>query len=189
MRYGLIVAALLTCGPATARDPDCGVFVGQMCPRPPLTTGNGSVTLGTTAGRAITSGKDGGDLAPPPDCGIDPNNVYGVGCMNPVLKQPPVYFQPIPNQRKLAIFRGHPNPTFIGIGAGAIQSHVWGDNVIAVGRCAGASLVKGSDVILLGDYTATPGPETSNFINWRNKTCLQDGVVVQCPPPEPECIK
>jgi len=135
MRYGLIVAAMLACGPAMAGDPDCGT---------------------------------------------NPNTAVGIECMVkkfgpfiPVLEQPSAYL----------------SPTVVGIGLGALRYFRFGDHVVAVGRCAGASLTGGTNVILEGDFTAAPGPKARNFINWQNKTCLQDSVVVQCPPPEPECNK
>lgn len=62
---------------------------------------------------------------------------------------------------------------------------------IAIGRCAGANLRDGSFDILIGDYTTTPTPDASGFINIGNQFCAWRDTkqVVPCPPPVPhDCM-
>lgn len=167
MRYGVIVAALMACGPARASDLDCG--------------SNPNATVGFEC----TMKKFGGFPR------VFPSKKFGEfpGVFPSSPEQPQAHSQEVPSHEKFAFVEAFPEPIIVGIGGGAFRSIMLGINVIAVGRCAGASLVEGSDVILLGDYTAAPGPKTSHYINWRNETCLHYGVVVKCPPPEPECGK
>ena len=49
----------------------------------------------------------------------------------------------------------------------------------------------GSRNILVGKCTATPTPDTSNFVNIANKLCFwrTSGERVVCPTPEPGCEK
>jgi hypothetical protein len=79
----------------------------------------------------------------------------------------------------------------VAVGVGAIEVLTTGVNDTAIGRCSGASLEDGSRDLLIGDYTATPTPHTSDFANIDNKWCWwrTTGQRVACPPPEPECVK
>jgi hypothetical protein len=76
---------------------------------------------------------------------------------------------------------------FVGPGTGI--SFTTGHHAHFIGRCSGASLLRGTDVTLIGDYTSAPRPEVHNFTNIYNKWCRWNGEPVTCPPPEPECMK
>lgn len=98
---------------------------------------------------------------------------------------------------------GHPDPCPPGslhendpgwcnimIGQGASLSMTGAEHMITIGRCAGASVQNARRAILIGDYTSAP--EGSNgFVNIANKLCFwrYTGERVDCPAPEPECVK
>jgi hypothetical protein len=118
----------------------------------------------------------------------------------------PIDWQPVPNNsmiyfcksaddplcpQPLAKITGNdPKDWNIARGLGALYMIRGGLRNIADGRCTGASLIGGNDNVLLGDYAATPAPNTSSFINIDSRSCFwrTTGERVQCPPPEPECM-
>lgn len=78
----------------------------------------------------------------------------------------------------------------IAVGVGALRNATILDHTIAIGRCAGATLLKGNRMLLIGDYTSAP-EGADGFVNIANQVCFwrDTGEVVPCPPPELECAK
>jgi hypothetical protein len=109
-----------------------------------------------------------------------PNNSMVYFC-----KDDPTCLQPLAK-----ITGNDPRDWNIARGLGALYMIAGGLRNVADGRCTGASLTDGNDNVLLGDYAATPAPNTSGFVNIEGKYCFwrTTGERVPCPPPEPECM-
>lgn len=78
----------------------------------------------------------------------------------------------------------------VAIGEGALLNATAMSSTIGVGHCSGATLRTESDDILVGDYTAAPR-DKDGFVNIANRLCFwrNSGERVDCPPPEPECVR